>query len=165
METFPRAGFRRRLGSYVYDLLLSIAVYMFSGAISFVVFALLFAQGTIDNQGFEHAIDLKNNSVLYESLITGWGLFWVGFFFVFFWAKSGQTIGMRAWRLRVQNLDGSKISKKTGVKRLFFTLLGLGNLAIIFDRKNKLSLQDRFTDTEVVVLSLEANKARSGELK
>ncbi|WNC71590.1 RDD family protein [Thalassotalea psychrophila] len=165
METFPRAGFRRRIGSYVYDFLLSIAVYMFSGAIAFVIFALLFAQGTIDNQGFEHAIDLKNNSVLYEFLITGWGFFWVGFFFVFFWAKSGQTIGMRAWRLRVQNVDGSKISKKTGVKRLLFTLLGLGNLAVIFDRKNKLSLQDRFTNTEVVVLSLEANKARTGELK
>ena len=164
MESYPRAGFRRRLGSYVYDFLLSIAVYMFSGAIAFVIFALLFAQGTIDNQGFDHAIDLKSSSVLYESLITGWALFWVGFFFVFFWAKSGQTIGMRAWRLRVQNFDGSKISKKTGVKRLLFTLLGLGNLAVIFDRKSKLSLQDRFTDTEIVVLSLEANKARSGKI-
>ncbi|WNC69345.1 RDD family protein [Thalassotalea nanhaiensis] len=164
MESYPRAGFRRRLGSYVYDFLLSIAVYMFSGAIAFVIFALLFAQGTIDNQGFEHAIDLKSSSFLYEALITGWALFWVGFFFVFFWAKSGQTIGMRAWRLRVQNVDGSKISKKTGVKRLLFTLFGLGNLTVIFDRKNKLSLQDRFTDTEVVVLSLEANKARTGEI-
>ncbi len=82
------------------------------------------------------------------------------FFFVFFWAKSGQTLGMKAWRLRVQNQDGTRISKITGIKRLLPTLLGLGNLTVIFDRKNKLSLQDRLTNTEVVVLSLEANKGR-----
>ena len=64
---------------------------------------------------------------------------------------------MRAWRLKVQNTDGSLISAKTAIKRLLFTLLGLGNLLVIFDRKNKLSLQDRLTNTEVVVFSLAAN--------
>ena len=67
---------------------------------------------------------------------------------------------MKAWRLRLQNQDGSRISKKTGLKRLIPTLFGLGNLTVIFDRKNKLSLQDRFTNTEVVVLTLDANKGR-----
>lgn len=67
---------------------------------------------------------------------------------------------MRAWRLKVQNQDGSLITKKTATKRLLPTLLGLGNLIVIFDRKNKLSLQDRLTDTEVVVLSMEANRGR-----
>ena len=85
---------------------------------------------------------------------------WVVFFFVYFWTKNGQTLGMRAWRLRVQNLDGSLLSKTTAIKRLVPTLLGLGNILVIFDRKNKLSLQDRLTKTEVVVLSLEANRGR-----
>jgi len=67
---------------------------------------------------------------------------------------------MKAWRLRVQNQDGSLISKTTGLKRLFPTLLGLGNFTVIFDRKNKLSLQDRLTKTEIVVLTLEANRGR-----
>ena len=67
---------------------------------------------------------------------------------------------MRAWRLRVQNLDGSLLSKTTAIKRLLPTLLGLGTLLVIFDRKNKLSLQDRITNTEVVLLSLEANRGR-----
>jgi hypothetical protein len=40
------------------------------------------------------------------------------------------------------------------------TLLGLGSIIVLFDRKNKLSLQDRLTNTEVVVLSLEANRGR-----
>ena len=159
-EQFPRAGFRRRFGSWIYDVLIAIAVYMFAGAVSFLLFNLFIRFGLIDMQGFEHAIDLQRSSLLYTSLIYGWNMAWVSFFFVYFWAKSGQTLGMKAWRLRLQNQDGSLITKTTGVKRLLPTLLGLGNLTVLFDRKNKLSLQDRLTNTEVVVLSLEANKGR-----
>jgi len=159
-EHFPRAGFRRRFGSWVYDFLLSFAVYMVAGAVAFLIFNILIKFGLINMAGFEHAIDLQRSSILYSSLIYGWNIAWVSFFFIFFWAKSGQTLGMKAWRLRLQNRDGSLISKSTGLKRLLPTLLGLGNLTVIFDRKNKLSLQDRLTNTEVVVLSLEANKGR-----
>ncbi|MCI2284738.1 RDD family protein [Colwellia sp. MSW7] len=155
-----RAGFRRRLGSWIYDVLIAFAVYMVAGAIAFLLFNLLIKFGLISMQNFEHPIDLQRSSILYSVLIYGRNIAWVSFFFVFFWAKSGQTLGMKAWRLRVQNQDGTRISKITGIKRLLPTLLGLGNLTVIFDRKNKLSLQDRLTDTEVVVLSLEANKGR-----
>jgi len=160
IENFPRAGFRRRLGSWVYDVLIGFAVYMLAGAISFLLFNVSIKFGLIDMNGFEHAIDLQRSSLVYSLLIYGWNVVWVSFFFVFFWAKSGQTLGMKAWRLRLQNQNGTRISKLTGIKRLIPTLLGLGNLTVIFDRKNKLSLQDRMTNTEVVVLSLEANKGR-----
>ncbi len=159
-EHFPRAGFRRRFASWVYDVLIAIAVYMFAGAISFLLFNILIKFDVIAMQGFEHAIDLQRSSLLYSALIYGWNIAWVSFFFVFFWAKSGQTLGMKAWKLRLQNQDGTRINKVTGLKRLLPTLLGLGNLTVIFDRKHKLSLQDRVTNTEVVVLSLEANKGR-----
>ncbi|TLU67337.1 RDD family protein [Thalassotalea litorea] len=149
---YPRAGFRRRFGSWVYDALVAIAVYMCAGAVSFGIFGALYSAGIIDSQGFSHPIDLQQNSLLWSLIIYVWNLSWVSFFFVYFWARSGQTIGMRAWRLKVQNQDGSLISKTTGIKRLIFTLFGLGNLLVIVDRHNKLSLQDRYTDTEVVVL-------------
>ncbi len=160
LEHFPRAGFRRRFGSWVYDVLIAFAVYMVAGAVSFLFFNLLINYNVISMQGFEHAIDLQRSSVIYSILIYGWNIAWVSFFFVFFWAKSGQTLGMKAWRLRLQNQDGTRITKSTGLKRLVPTLLGLGNLTVIFDRKNKLSLQDRLTNTEVVVLTLAANKGR-----
>jgi len=160
LDNFPRAGFRRRFGSWVYDVLIGFAVYMLAGAISFLLFNVSIKFGLIDMNGFEHAIDLQRSSFVYSLLIYGWNIVWVSLFFVFFWAKSGQTLGMKAWRLRLQNQDGTRISKRTGIKRLIPTLLGLGNLAVIFDRKNKLSLQDRMTNTEVVVLSLAANKGR-----
>jgi uncharacterized RDD family membrane protein YckC len=160
VEHFPRAGFRRRFGSWVYDVLIAFAVYMVAGAISFLIFNLLINFNVISMQGFEHAIDLQRSSIIYSIFIYGWNIAWVSFFFVFFWAKSGQTLGMKAWRLRLQNQDGTRITKTTGVKRLLPTLLGLGNLTVIFDRKNKLSLQDKLTNTEVVVLTLAANRGR-----
>jgi uncharacterized RDD family membrane protein YckC len=156
--SFPRAGFRRRFGSWVYDLLLSIAVYMVAGAVSFAIFAGLANLGIVDTGNETHLINVMQNSFFYTFVNELWKFFWVAFFFVWFWTRTGQTLGMRAWRLRVQNSDASLISKKIAIKRLLPTLLGLGNLTVIFDRKNKLSLQDRLTNTEVVVLSLEANK-------
>ena len=85
MHAFPRAGFRRRFGSYIYDFLLAIAVYMIAGFISFATFGGLFSFGIINNEGYQHSIDLLNNSPMYASILYGWNLFWVGFFFVYFW--------------------------------------------------------------------------------
>lgn len=159
-DSFPRAGFRRRFASWVYDFLIAVAVYMTAGAMSFLIIVTLMYFGVIGMQGYEHTIDAISNTWWLKWPNELWKWAWVGYFFVFFWAKSGQTLGMKAWRLRLQNQDGSLISKNTGVKRLAPTLLGLGNLTVIFDRKNKLSLQDRLTKTEVVVLTLEANRGR-----
>ena len=159
-KDFPRAGFRRRFASWIYDVLVAIAVYMVAGAIGFFIFKGFAELGLVNMGTHQHLIDVQQSSILYSTLIYGWNLAWVAYFFVFFWTRSGQTLGMKAWRLRVQNLDGSLITKATAVKRLIPTLLGLGNLIVIFDRKNKLSLQDRLTKTEVVVISLEANKQK-----
>ena len=61
MNDFPRAGFRRRFASWVYDLLIAIAVYMCAGAVAFLLFNIFIRFGVIDMQGFDHAIDLLNN--------------------------------------------------------------------------------------------------------
>ncbi len=157
---FPRATFIRRLSSWVYDFLIAVAVYMVAGALSFLLITLGLYFGLFDMQGYEHVVDKIANTPWLKWTNEVWKLSWVSFFFIWFWAKSGQTLGMKAWRLRVQNQDGSLISKKTGLKRLLPTLLGLGNFAVLIDSKNKLSLQDRMTNTEVVVLTLEANRGR-----
>ena len=159
-ETFPRAGFRRRLASWIYDALVAVAVYMTAGAVSFLIISLLVHFSVFDLQGYQHLSDTITNTIWLLLPNELWKMTWVAFFFVWFWAKSGQTLGMKAWRLRVQNQDGSRINKITGCKRLLPTLLGLGNVVVLFDRKNKLSLQDRFTNTEVVLLTLDANRGR-----
>ena len=159
-ETFPRAGFRRRLASWLYDGLVTIAVYMTAGASSFLIISLLVHFGVFDLQGYQHLSDTITNTPWLFWPNELWKLFWVAFFFVWFWSKSGQTLGMKAWRLRVQNQDSSLMTKNTAIKRLLPTLFGLGNFIVLFDRKNKLSLQDRLTDTEVVLLTLEENRGR-----
>lgn len=155
---FPRAGFRRRLGSYIYDALIALAVFMLVGYIGIGIMIYLDHLELISIVRNNFEIDWQQTPTFYNALFHTWNLLWVSYFFVYFWSKKGQTIGMRAWRLKVQNIDGSLISKFTAIKRLLFTLLGVGNLAVLLDRKNKLALQDRLTNTEVVVFSLEANK-------
>jgi uncharacterized RDD family membrane protein YckC len=155
---FPRAGFRRRFGSWIYDLLIVIAIFMLSGYICVALFVALDFMELIAITRSGFGIDWNTSHLGYKIAFNTWSVAWVCIFFVYFWAKKGQTLGMRAWRLRVQNIDGSLISKASAIKRLMPTLLGLGSLIVLIDRKNKLSLQDRLTNTEVVVLSLEANR-------
>jgi len=160
VSKFPRAGFRRRFGSWVYDALLFIAIFMLSGYFCIGVLIALDTQGIISIVRNNFEINWNASDIGYRIAFFIWCITCVSLFFIYFWAKSGQTLGMKAWRLRLQEQDGSLITKTTGLKRLLPTLLGLGNLTVIFDRKNKLSLQDRLTNTEVVVLTLEANRGR-----
>jgi uncharacterized RDD family membrane protein YckC len=133
---------------------------MLSGYVCVALFVALDAFGIISIARSGFGIDWNATHPAYKIAFNSWCIAWVCGFFVYFWSKKGQTLGMKAWRLRVQNLDGSLLSKTTAIKRLVPTLLGLGSVIVLFDRKNKLSLQDRVTNTEVVVLTLEANRGR-----
>jgi uncharacterized RDD family membrane protein YckC len=42
----------------------------------------------------------------------------VGFFFGYFWTRRGQTLGMLAWRLRLQRADGSLLQWPDALLRL-----------------------------------------------
>ncbi|NMH65668.1 RDD family protein [Shewanella salipaludis] len=157
---FPRAGFFRRLGATIYDLLLAVAVYMFFGALGFGGFWLLTSTELIAMNGFEHVSDLLNGTPLYHGLYQLWLVLCVGTFYALFWSRGGQTLGMRAWRLKVQHPNGQNLSLVTAYARLVWSLLGIGNLWILLDG-DKLALQDRMTRSEVVVLSVEANQMRN----
>ena len=159
-EAFPRAGFRRRFGSWVYDLLIIIAIFMLSGYVCVALFVLLDYLEVINLVRNDFDIDWNSSHPIYRVVFNTLGVAWICGFFIYFWSKKGQTLGMRAWRLRIQNEDGSLINIMTGIKRLIYALFGLGNITVLFDRRNKLSLQDRLTKTEVVVLSLEANRGQ-----
>jgi uncharacterized RDD family membrane protein YckC len=81
-------------------------------------------------------------------------------FFGFFWTHSGQTLGMKAWRLRVQKADGSRLTWKDALLRLTAACAslipaGLGYFWIWIDR-NHLAWHDRWTGTRVVVVPKDA---------
>ena len=77
-------------------------------------------------------------------------------FFITSWLRGGQTLGMRAWRLKVERESGEALDARTGLVRFAGGLLsvaagGLGLLWLWIDR-DKLTWHDRLAGTRVVVL-------------
>lgn len=77
-------------------------------------------------------------------------------FYGWCWTRGGQTLGMTAWRVRVQRVDGTALRWSDALKRwaaafVSFGALGLGYFWIWFDRDH-LAWHDRWTRTRVVVL-------------
>jgi uncharacterized RDD family membrane protein YckC len=77
-------------------------------------------------------------------------------FFTSFWVRGGQTLGMRAWRLKLERLDGGDISWSDAFKRhlaaLFSILVfGLGFAWILIDPQ-KLAWHDRLSKTRLILI-------------
>lgn len=77
-------------------------------------------------------------------------------YYIWSWHRGGQTIGMRAWRLRVQTQAGSNPDVRTASLRFVFSLvsvftLGLGLIWALFDNRRRM-WHDRWTGTEVIVV-------------
>lgn len=157
---FPRAGFIRRLGAAVYDSMLAVAVFMVAGAVGFGIFYGVIASGLAGMNGFEHVSDALNGTPVYQGIYQLWLALCVGTFYALFWSRGGQTLGMRAWRLKVQHPNGQNLSLVTAYARIIWSLFGIGNLWILIN-DDKRALQDRMTRSEVVVLSKEANQMRN----
>jgi uncharacterized RDD family membrane protein YckC len=133
-EVWP-AGLPRRLAAMVYDGLVILAVWMLLG---FVAVAL---------NGGE-----ANESPLFHSIL----LFATFTFFAYFWMRAGMTLGMQAWRLRVQTVQGGPLSLPQCLVRfvaagISLALVGLGYWWILFDGEKR-SWSDIASDSRVVVL-------------
>lgn len=151
---FPSAGFGRRFAAWVYDLLVAVAIIMLATALALGFAAILTALGVVTlAEGEDHAAWL-NRSPLFAIYIV----LMLALFFGWFWWRSGQTIGMRAWRLKLQQRDGSRLTKKQTAIRLLTCIFGLGNLWVLVDWKQHRAWHDYAAGTDVVVLSKEANQ-------
>lgn len=156
-----RASFFRRLLAMVYDTLVAVAVGMCAAMVLIVTLVVLLKNGVLDLRGYGEPADLIQNSLLYKTVIQLWVGAWVAGFFLWFWKKGGQTLGMRAWRLRIYSTVEEPVTWPRLLLRLIASLGGLGTLLVLFDIKNKQSLQDRLAKTEVLKLSKEANDHKS----
>ena len=130
-DSISEPGFLRRLAAILYDLLLLIAVL-------FVATALLLplnAGKAFTAQQFFFP--------LYLLLVSF-------FFYAWFWTHGGQTLGLRAWKIKVLTLDRKPISWKQALLRFMVAILscGLGFLWILVD-KNKRSWHDHLSKTAV----------------
>lgn len=154
---YPAAGFWRRIGALVYDWFLLGGVLMIAQFMLVAVIAGLAHGGWIDLAPYGGEV---SRYLLGKRLATLWLLLWIIGFYSFFWCYAGQTLGMKAWRLRVQNSDGSKLRATQGIVRALSALLGFGNLMVLFSRPPR-AWQDLVADCEVVVLPPAKRKGRS----
>jgi uncharacterized RDD family membrane protein YckC len=140
MKKFPNAErdnapLPRRLAAICYDSLIVATLWFVIGAIGVALNGGEAAQGPFFNSA----------------------LFLITFcFFALFWTRNGQTLGMQAWRLRVQNNEGYPINLTQAMLRFFIAIisalcLGLGYLWMLFG-KSHLTWQDRYSDSRIVVV-------------
>lgn len=156
-HSFPRAGFFRRIAAMIYDLLVAVAVGMCAAMVIIFSMILLLENGALSMGEYEHTSDLIQNSWEYKAVIQSWVLLWVVGFFLWFWKNGGQTIGMRAWRLRLFSTNERPLSYSRALLRIICSIGGIGTLLVFLDVKNKQSLQDRIANTEMLVLTKDAN--------
>ena len=160
-SSLERAGFVRRLLAMIYDTLVATAVGMCAAMVMIVTLVVMLKNGALDLQGYAEPADLIQASFGYKLLIQTWVGLWIAGFFLWFWRRGGQTLGMRAWRLRIYSTVDEPMTWPRLFIRLISSLGGLGTLLVLFDFKNKQSLQDRLAKTEVLKLTKEANDHKS----
>ena len=133
---YPPAGLLRRLAALFYDALLLLAVLMAATAL---------------------VLPLTGGEAIRNNPFYTTYLFLVSFFFfAWSWIHGGQTLGMRAWRLRVQRPDGRPITWGQALLRFLtaiasLLLAGAGWWWMLIDRRKR-TWHDIYSESVVVKL-------------
>lgn len=151
----PRAGLIRRLAAMMYDWLILAALWMAAMALALAFVTIFSATGLITLADYGEPADFISQHKIWFQLYSVAWFFW---FYLYFWYKGGQTLGMRAWRLMLVQQNGDAISFKQAVGRALTALLGVGNIWLWLRWGKGLALQDQLTHTQVIVLSKEQSK-------
>ena len=124
----------RRFGAIIYDSLLVLAL-MFLGTLPFVAV-----------RGGE-PVDPGHIFYQFTMLLIAY------FFFTAYWSLHGRTLGMQAWRLQIETLDGGKPGFAAATLRFFAAIIswlpaGLGFWWQLWD-KDGLAWHDRISGTRL----------------
>jgi uncharacterized RDD family membrane protein YckC len=140
----PRALIGWRLLALVYDFFPVLALWMLASAAFTAAY-------------YFTGHDARENIAPFSPLqVLLWLVCWAiaGAYAVLSWARGGQTLGMRPWRLRVVAADGGTPTRKAlllryGVATLSLLLAGLGFWWAWIDRQH-LAWHDRASRTRMV---------------
>lgn len=143
----PRAGLLRRLAALLYDMFLVAAIWICLG------FPLQLAFGPDANRLVDGGVEI--NPVL-ERLLLVMMISSAAAFYIWFWQRTGQTLGMIAWRIRVLNVDNRLLRPRQGLIRFLaawpaFWLFGLGYLWRYVDPEGD-ALHEKLSGSKTVVL-------------
>ncbi|MBB3167950.1 RDD family protein [Simiduia aestuariiviva] len=131
MTTPQYPSLLRRLGAMFYDTILVAAVSLAYGAV------FLWAKVA----WFDYTIPADEKANLGWTGFIGW-LLLLAMYFSFFWVRSGQTLGMKTWRITVVDLQGQRINLRTALLRwclawISLALAGIGYWWSIIDKDSQ----------------------------
>jgi uncharacterized RDD family membrane protein YckC len=91
---------------------------------------------------------------LRRHVLQAWVVIVVGAYLGWFWARGGQTLAMKTWRIRVEAADGGPVRPGQAARRYLFAwagaaCLGIGFLWAFLDRDGQY-LHDRLAGTRLV---------------
>jgi uncharacterized RDD family membrane protein YckC len=130
-------GLVRRLAAMLYDWLLLFALMLV--ATSLITLPL----------GMPSGFGL----VMFQSLLF---ILMPAIFFIGFWMRGGQTLGMRSWRIKLVTDSGGPVTAQAALRRLLAALLsllpgGLGFVWMVWD-PDRLAWHDRLSGTRLVMV-------------
>ncbi|HVV97158.1 MAG TPA: RDD family protein [Rhodanobacteraceae bacterium] len=110
--TATPASLWQRIAAAIYDLFPLLALWMLTAGL-----ALLLVHGTVD---------LVHPSLAWRIGLRLALLVVTAAYFVVSWTRGGQTIGMRAWRLRVVDVSGGALPPARALLRFVVACVSLG---------------------------------------
>lgn len=124
-----------RLTALIYDIFPLLGIWFFAGAVGLSIAG--------DENRFARNIVIQMLVLLLTAS-----------YFVISWTRGGQTIGMRAWRLRLIAEDGSRMTTARAIWRfvlasLSLMLLGAGFWWQFFDREKR-TAHDALAHTRMI---------------
>lgn len=143
----------RRLTAMIYDAFL-LAACLLAGSATINLAAVLSAKEGSIIEG-EIALNAQWKLALFVFSVA---IYWA--FFCYFWVKSGQTLGMQTWRLRIDNLKSGQTNERISYSQATLRLLGaflslicfgLGYLWCFID-KDRQTWHDKLSGSQLVLL-------------
>lgn len=132
-------GLARRLAAIFYDAWLIVALWLVGAIVDFAI------QSALRTAAEPLRLPLQLFLVVCPFLFYGW-----------FWTHGGQTLGMRAWRLKLLDNHGRTATWRHSIIRVAAAFvsasaLGLGYLWALID-KDRLTWHDHWSGTRLVLL-------------
>lgn len=113
-----------RLAALLYDLLVLVAIWMVAAALVLLA--------------FRGEVDVAHQPPLYHAVLQLVLLVLTALYFAVSWSRGGQTIGMRAWRVRLVDAQGGSPGWRRALLRFVLATLsllaaGAGFIYCLFD--------------------------------
>lgn len=141
----------RRFAAMVYDSLLIMAIS--------ILYAAIMAGINIAIKGTPATGERITWGVFGIVVFSGW-ILTIGCFFCYFWHKSGQTLGMKTWRMKIVNNNNLYCPSYAQCITRFLCapvslcLLGVGYL-LMYTNTERQTLHDKISNTRTLLLNKE----------